>query len=48
VELQQENCKVSAPQTNLAELILLKFILVEVALGIIKAIRTTTLSHPFY
>ncbi|MBA3633317.1 MAG: hypothetical protein H0W58_11010 [Acidobacteria bacterium] len=43
----EEDRRIPAPQTNPAERILLKIILVEAATGIVKAIRVTTLSPAF-
>lgn len=43
----EEDRQMPAPQTNPAERILLKIILVEAATGVVKAIRVTTLSPAF-
>jgi hypothetical protein len=43
----EEDRRIPAPQSNPAERILLKIILVEAATGIVKAIRVTTLSPVF-
>ncbi len=43
----EEDRKIPAPQSNPAERILLKIILVEAVTGIVKAIRVTTLSPDF-
>ena len=43
----EEDRQMPAPQTNPAERILLKIILVEAATGIVKAIRVTTFSPQF-
>lgn len=45
--VSEEDRKIPAPQSNPAERILLKIILIEAANGIVKAIRVTTLSPVF-